>query len=158
MGECMKLGIKDQDRETIAQHLSKILADTFVLSVKTQGFHWNVKGPHFYALHKLFEEQYDALQDALDPLAERLRALGVPAPGAIAAYAKLTSLKEQDKIPAAQAMVKELLQDNEALALQIHATINAIEGTQDEVTADMLTERLERHEKAAWMLRSTLED
>ena len=154
----MKHGIKDQDREKIAQCLSKILADTFVLAVKTQGFHWNVKGPHFYALHKMFEEQYGALQGALDPLAERLRALGMAAPSSLQAYAKLTSLKEQDKVPAAQAMVKELLGDHENLALLIHDSIEAIEGTRDEVTSDMLTERLEEHEKTAWMLRATLED
>ncbi len=154
----MKLGIKDQDRETIALGLNKILADTFVLSVKTQGFHWNVKGPHFFALHKMFEEQYGALQAALDPLAERLRALGVAAPGSLQAYSKLASVKDQDKVPSAQAMLKELLQDHENLALLIHETIRTIEGTSDEVTTDMLTERLEDHEKTAWMLRATLED
>ncbi len=156
----MKLdtGIKDQDREKVAQGLAKILADTYVLSAMTQGFHWNVKGPNFYSFHKLFEEQYDALQDAIDPLAERIRALGYTAPGSLQSILKLSSLKEQDKILSAQAMVAELLEGHETLSRNIRNTIDSFEETRDEVTCDMLTERMEEHEKSAWMLRATLED
>jgi len=156
----MKLdtGIQNQDREKVAQALVKILADTYVLFAKTQGFHWNVKGPQFYPLHKLFEEQYDALQEAIDPLAERLRALGFSAPGSLQGMLKLASIKEQDKVLSPHAMVGELLEAHEFLSKQIHSTLDAIEGTRDEVTADLLTERLADHEKSAWMLRATLED
>jgi len=151
-------GIKDQDREKIAQGLARILADTYVLTAKTQGFHWNVKGTHFYPLHKMFEEQYDALHEALDPLAERVRALGYTAPGSLQHMLKLTSLKEQDKVISAHNMLTELLEGHESLCKSIRSTIDAMDGTGDEVTSDLLTERLDEHEKTAWMLRATLEE
>jgi starvation-inducible DNA-binding protein len=151
-------GIKDQDREKIAQGLASILADTYVLTTKTQGFHWNVKGTHFYPLHKMFEEQYDALHGALDPLAERVRALGYTAPGSLQHILKLSRIKEQDKVISASHMLTELLENHEALCKSIRAAINAMDGTGDEATADLLTERLDDHEKTAWMLRATLEE
>ncbi|HYX39757.1 MAG TPA: Dps family protein [Oligoflexus sp.] len=151
-------GIKDQDREKIAQGLAKILADTYVLSAKTQGFHWNVKGSHFYPLHKMFEEQYDQLHEALDPLAERVRALGYTAPSSLQDILKLTSLKEQEKVVSAHTMLGELLEGHETLSRSIRDTLGLIDNTRDDVTADFLTERLSEHEKTAWMLRATLEE
>src|SRR6478736_3127805 len=138
-------GIKQQDREKVAQPLAKVLADTYILAAKTQGFHWNVKGTHFYPLHKMFEEQYDALQDALDPIAERLRALGYSAPGSLQGILKLASIKEQDNVISGHNMVNELLEGHEALSKLIHSTIEGIDGTRDEVTSDLLTERLAEH-------------
>ncbi len=144
-----------QRRET-ATALSKLLADTYALYLKTHGYHWNVRGPQFSALHTLFEGQYNELWLAVDTLAERIRALGEFAPQGAGAFGNLTAIKDGDPETVAEAMVEELMRDNEtAVATARSALVPATEAD-DQVTIDLLTQRLTAHEKAAWMLRATL--
>ena len=152
------IGISANDRRRIAEGLSRLLADNFSLYLKTHNFHWNVKGPMFQTLHVMFMEQYNELWMALDAIAERIRALGFPAPGTAAEYAKLSSIAETPGVPDAKAMVRLLVQGHEAVAKTARKIFPAVEKAGDEPTADLLTQRLQVHEKTAWMLRSLLED
>jgi starvation-inducible DNA-binding protein len=151
------IGIDEKDRRRIAEGLSRLLADNFSLYLKTHNFHWNVKGPMFQTLHLMFMEQYNELWLALDAIAERIRALGFPAPGTYAEYAKLSTIPETAGVPEAQEMVRLLVQGHEAVARTARKIFPAVEKASDEPTADLLTQRLQVHEKTAWMLRSLLE-
>ena len=151
------LGIKPQDRKAIAQGLSRLLADTYTLYLKTHNFHWNVKGPMFQTLHLMFETQYNELALAVDAIAERIRALGYPAPGSYAEYAKLSSIKEAQGVPAAKKMIAELVAGQEAVVRTARSIFPVVDRANDEPTADLLTQRMQIHEKNAWMLRSLLE-
>ena len=150
------IGISKKDRKTIADGLSKLLADTYTLYLKTHNFHWNVEGPMFNTLHLMFETQYNELALAVDAIAERIRALGHPAPGSYAAYAKLSSIKEETGVPKAEEMIRQLVEGQEAVARTARAVFPSAEKAGDEPTADLLTQRLQIHEKTAWMLRALL--
>jgi starvation-inducible DNA-binding protein len=150
------IGIKDKDREKIAQGLARVLADTYTLYLKTHNFHWNVEGPMFNTLHLMFMEQYTELWNALDMIAERIRALGFPAPGTYGQFAKLSSVEETEGVPEAMEMVRLLVSGHEAVARTIREAFPAAEKAGDESTCDLYTQRLNIHEKTAWMLRSLL--
>jgi starvation-inducible DNA-binding protein len=150
------IGIAKNDRETVAQQLSKLLADTYSLYLKTHNFHWNVTGPQFNSLHAMFEVQYNALWLAADEVAERIRILDVFAPGSYSQFGKLTSIKEESGVPDWKTMVAQLVEGHEIAAATSRDTIRAAETVGDEGTADMVTGRLKEHEKTAWMLRSLL--
>jgi starvation-inducible DNA-binding protein len=153
----IEIGIKPQDRKAIAQGLSHLLADTYTLYLKTHNFHWNVKGPMFQTLHLMFETQYNELALAVDLIAERIRALGEPAPGSYSDYARLSSIKEAKGVPAATKMIAELVAGQEAVVRTARKIFPLVEKASDEPTADLLTQRMQIHEKTAWMLRSLLE-
>lgn len=150
-------GISEQDRSSIVDGLSHLLADTYTLYLKTHNFHWNVTGPMFQTLHLMFETQYTELAAAVDLIAERIRALGSPAPGTYAEFARLSSVKEPDGIPSAQKMIEELMRDQEAVVRTARSIFPVVNHASDEPTADLLTQRMQVHEKTAWMLRSLLE-
>jgi len=150
------IGIAATDRKTIAKGLSRLLADTYTLYLKTHNYHWNVTGPLFNMLHLMFEQQYTEQAAAVDEIAERIRALGVPAPGSYAQFAKLTSIKEETGVPAAKEMIKRLVAGQEAVVRTARGIFAAVEKARDEPTADLLTRRMQVHEKNAWMLRSML--
>lgn len=152
----INIGIKEDDRREIAEGLSRLLADTFTLYLKTHNFHWNVTGPMFRTLHVMFEEQYNELWTANDLLAERIRALGVYAPATYKEFGRLTSIAEEDGVPAAMVMVRLLVEGHETAARTARSVIDTAENANDAPTADLLTERLQVHEKTAWMLRSLL--
>jgi len=152
------IGIPEAQRQEIAEGLSRLLADTYVLYGKTHGFHWNVTGPMFNTLHLMFMEQYTELWNALDVIAERIRALGVVAPHGGSTLAGLASIKEAEQKPAALDMLRELVDGHEAVARTARSVFPLAETASDEPTADLLTQRLQIHEKTAWMLRSLLED
>lgn len=151
------IGIAEKDRKSIAEGLSLVLADTYTLYLKTHNYHWNVTGPLFNTLHQMFEEQYTELAQAVDQIAERIRALGYPAPGSYADYARLSSIKERTGVPAAEEMIADLVRGQEAVVKTARKAFPAAEKANDEPTADLLTQRMGVHEKAAWMLRSMLE-
>ncbi|SMF75454.1 starvation-inducible DNA-binding protein [Tistlia consotensis] len=151
----LNTGIAAEDRKVIAEGLSKVLADSYTLYLKTHNYHWNVTGPGFPQLHRLFEEQYTALAAAVDEVAERIRILGFPAPGSYKAFAALASIEEAEGVPSAREMVEQLAADNEAVARSARAVFPAAESATDEATVDLLTQRMAAHEKAAWMLRAT---
>ena len=154
----INIGISEQDRAAIAQGLSRLLADTFTLYLTTHNFHWNVKGPMFTSLHAMFMEQYTELWNAVDPVAERIRSLGYPAPGAYAQFSDLTSLPDVPQTPpAAMEMVRILVKGHEAVARTARELFPLADQANDEPTADLLTQRLTIHEQTAWMLRSLLE-
>jgi starvation-inducible DNA-binding protein len=157
MSERINLGIPEKSRKAITQSLSRILADTYTLYVKTHKFHWNVTGPFFSTLHTTFEEQYTLLQEAVDSLAERIRALGEFAPGSFGEFQALATIKEQKGVPNAMDMVNELLKDHETIARVIRESLPETDTAEDDATNDLLTGRLREHEKTAWMLRSILE-
>jgi starvation-inducible DNA-binding protein len=150
------IGIPDKDRAKIVDGLSRVLADTYSLYLKTHNFHWNVEGPMFNTLHLMFMDQYTELWTALDAIAERIRALGYPAPGTYKQFAKLTSIEETDGVPEALDMVRLLVAGHEAVTRTTRAAFPAAEKGGDESTVDLLTQRLQIHEKTAWMLRSLL--
>jgi starvation-inducible DNA-binding protein len=152
------IGISQDDRAEITDGLARLLADTYTLYLKTHNYHWNVTGPMFQTLHLMFEEQYNELALAVDLIAERIRSLGVPAPGTYKQFASLTSIEEDDEQPAAEEMIRRLVKGQEAVAKTARSVFPAAEKGQDEVTADLLTQRLQVHEKTAWMLRSLLAD
>jgi starvation-inducible DNA-binding protein len=153
------IGIGDKDRAAIAAGLSKVLADTYTLYLTTHNFHWNVTGPMFNTLHAMFMAQYTELWNAVDPIAERIRALGHPAPGSYAQFGKLSSLKDVPATPPkALEMVRILCDGHEAVARTARGVFPAAEKADDQPTADLLTQRLDIHEKTAWMLRAMLED
>jgi len=151
------IGIPEKDRARIAQGLSHLLADTYTLYLKTHNFHWNVKGPMFQTLHLMFEAQYMELALAVDLIAERIRALGFAAPGTYKAYAQLSSIKETDGVPEATDMIRLLVEGQEAVARTARKLFPVVDKASDEPSADLLTQRLQVHEKTAWMLRSLLE-
>jgi starvation-inducible DNA-binding protein len=150
------IGIKSKDREKIVAGLSKVLADTYTLYLKTHNFHWNVEGPMFNTLHLMFMEQYTELWTALDAIAERVRSLGFPAPGTYTEFARLTSIEETEGVPEALEMVRLLVAGHEAVTRTARAAFPSAEKAGDESTCDLLTQRLQIHEKTAWMLRSLL--
>ena len=150
------IGIGDKHREKIAQGLSRVLADTYSLYLKTHNFHWNVEGPMFNTLHLMFMDQYTELWNALDAIAERIRSLGYPAPGTGSEFARLSSIEDTEGVPEAMEMVRLLVAGHEAVARTARAAFPAAEKGSDESTADLLTQRLQVHEKTAWMLRSLL--
>lgn len=151
------IGISEGDRKEIASHLSKLLADTYTLYLKTHYFHWNVTGPMFQTLHLMFETQYTELALAVDLIAERIRALGFTAPGSYKEFSKLSSIAESDGVPAAKEMIKQLVEAQEAVIRTARGAFPVVEKGSDEATADLLTQRIQLHEKTAWMLRSLLE-
>ncbi len=148
------IGIAEKDRKKIAAGLSRLLADTYTLYLKTHNFHWNVEGPMFNTLHLMFEQQYTELALAVDLIAERIRALGHPAPGSYAAYAKLSSIAEADGVPGAEEMIRALAKDQETVARTARSIFPLVDKAHDEPTADLLTQRMQLHEKTAWMLRA----
>lgn len=157
MAVAIDIGIAEKERKKIADGLSRLLADTYTLYLKTHNYHWNVEGPMFQTLHTMFEVQYTELALAVDLIAERIRALGHYAPGSYAQYAKLSSISEETGVPGAQDMIKNLVKGNEAVSKTARAIFPVVEKSSDEPTADLLTQRMQIHEKTAWMLRSLLE-
>jgi starvation-inducible DNA-binding protein len=157
MSTVIDIGISEKDRKEIAAGLSKLLADTYSLYLKTHNFHWNVTGPMFQTLHLMFETQYTELALAVDLVAERIRALGFPAPGTYSEYAKLSSIKETAGVPKAQDMIKLLVDGQEAVVRTARSIFPTADAAHDEATADLLTQRIQLHEKTAWMLRSLLD-
>lgn len=151
------IGIPDKERKAIAEGLSRLLADSYTLYLKTHNFHWNVTGPMFNTLHLMFEQQYTELALAVDLIAERIRALDHPAPGSYAQYAKLSSIKEETSVPKATDMIRQLVAGQEAVVRTAREMFPAVDEAHDEPTADLLTQRMQVHEKNAWMLRSLLE-
>ena len=145
-------------KRDIAAGLAALLADTYTLYLKTQGFHWNVQGPQFSELHGLFESQYTDLAQASDEVAERIRALGYFAPASYSDFAKLGKIKEETSVPSAQEMIAQLAADNETVVAQIRAIRPQVDESADNATASLLDGRLEIHEKAIWMLKSHLQD
>ncbi len=152
----INIGISNGDRKKVAEGLAKLLADSSILYLKTHNFHWNVEGPMFNTLHQMFMEQYTELWNALDLIAERIRALGEYAPGSYKKYAKLTSLTESEDVPNATEMIQQLLEGHEAVARTARSIFPAAEKAGDEASLDLLTQRIQLHEKTAWMLRSLL--
>ena len=151
------IGINETDRQALAGELSKLLADSYTLYLKTHNFHWNVTGPMFQTLHLMFEQQYNELALAVDAVAERIRTLGHPAPGSYAAFSKLSSVEDADGVPAATDMVRSLVNGHETLTRTSRALLSLANSAGDDGTADLATQRLQVHEKTAWMLRSLLE-
>lgn len=154
----INIGIPAAQRQEIAAGLSRLLADSYTTYLKTHNFHWNVTGPMFATLHTLFETQYTELATAVDEIAERIRALGVPAPGSYKAFAELSVVEEETGVPAATEMIRQLVAAQEAVARTAREVMPVAEAAGDEPTADLLTQRMQIHEKNAWMLRSLLED
>ncbi|MGE0253721.1 MAG: Dps family protein [Alphaproteobacteria bacterium] len=150
------IGISEGDRRKIVEGLSHLLADTYTLYLKTHNYHWNVTGPMFNTLHLMFETQYTELALAVDLIAERIRALGFPAPGSYKAYASLSSIKEADGVPSAEKMIADLAAGNETVTRTARSIFPAADAASDEPTADLLTQRMQIHEKTAWMLRAML--
>ncbi|MBC7692618.1 MAG: DNA starvation/stationary phase protection protein [Methylotenera sp.] len=152
----INIGINEGDRKDISEGLSRLLADTYTLYLKTHNFHWNVTGPMFQTLHLMFETQYNELALAVDLIAERIRALGFPAPATYADFSRLSSIKEEAGVPNALEMIRLLVEGQEAVVRTARTTFKAAEKASDEPTADLLTQRMQSHEKTAWMLRSLL--
>jgi starvation-inducible DNA-binding protein len=153
----MDTGINTEDRAKIVASLSTVLADAYMLYLKTHNFHWNVTGPMFSSLHVMFEEQYTEQWNALDDIAERIRALGHFAPATYKRYAELSSISEEPEVLSAKEMIRQLVDGNEILTRTLRAGVKVADEIDDFPTADLLTTRMEVHEKNAWMLRSFLE-
>ena len=151
------IGISEKHSTKVAEGLSRLLADSYTLYLKTHKFHWNVTGPMFQTLHLMFETQYTELATAVDSIAERIRALGFFAPGSYAEFAKLSSIKESEGLPKAEEMIRQLVEGQEAVVRTARSVFPAAEKAGDEATADLLTQRIQLHEKTAWMLRSLLD-
>jgi len=151
------IGIKEEKRIEIAKGLSHLLADSYTLYLKTHNFHWNVTGPMFNTLHLMFEGQYTELAMAVDIIAERIRSLGVFAPGSYAQFNELTAIKESESVPNAETMIQELLVGHETVSKTARSIFPVAESGADEATLDHLTQRIQLHEKTAWMLRSMIE-
>lgn len=151
------IGIDQKTRKAIADGLARLLADEYTLYLKTHNFHWNVTGPMFNTLHLMFETHYTEAATAVDLVAERIRALGFPAPGTYAQFAELSSIKEEAGVPEAKEMIRQLVLGHEACVRTARAAFPAAEGAGDEPSCDLLTQRMQLHEKTAWMLRSLLE-
>jgi starvation-inducible DNA-binding protein len=152
----MDTGIPQKQRAEIAHGLSRLLADTYVVYLKTHNFHWNVEGPMFQTLHQMFMEQYTETWNAIDLIAERIRSLGEYAPGTYKEYAKLARIKETDGVPKAEQMVRLLIEGQEAVVRTAREVLPVADRASDEPTLDLLTQRMQVHEKNAWMLRSLL--
>lgn len=150
----INIGIEEKDRRAISGGLAKLLADSYTLYLKTHNYHWNVTGPQFNTLHQMFETQYTELALAVDEVAERIRALGEPAPGSYQAFSELTAIEEEDGVPTAEDMVRQLVKGQETVVRTAREAFKAAEAANDEPTADLLTQRMQVHEKNAWMLRS----
>ncbi len=151
------IGIQEQDRKEIAQGLSRLLADSYTLYLQTHNYHWNVTGPQFQTLHLMFEQQYNELALAVDAIAERIRALGFPAPATYAEFSELSSIEAPKGVPAARQMIENLVKGQEAVVRTARSIFPVVDRAQDEPTADLLTQRMSIHEKTAWMLRSLLD-
>jgi starvation-inducible DNA-binding protein len=151
------IGMSKEQRKTVAEGLSRLLADEYTLYLKTHNFHWNVTGPMFNTLHLMFETHYNESALAVDLVAERIRALGFPAPGTYKQYAALSSISETEGVPEAMEMVRQLVKGHEACAKTARSVFPGADDAHDEPTADLLTQRMQVHEKTAWMLRSLLE-
>jgi starvation-inducible DNA-binding protein len=151
------IGIDEKARSEIAEGLSHLLADTYTLYLQTHNYHWNVTGPMFQTLHLMFETQYNELATAVDLIAERIRALGFPAPGTYAEFTRLSSIQESTGVPNAQEMIRTLVLGQEAVVRTARSIFPVVEKASDEPTADLLTQRMQIHEKTAWMLRSLLD-
>ncbi len=151
------IGIEADKRKEIADSLSRVLADTYTLYLKTHHFHWNVTGPMFQTLHLMFEGQYNELALAVDLVAERIRALGFHAPGTYRQFAALSSIPEEESVPKAQEMIRLLVSGHETVARTARQVFKVAEGVSDQPTCDLLTQRMQVHEKTAWMLRSLIE-
>lgn len=151
------IGIEANERQKIASGLSRVLADSYTLYLETHNFHWNVTGPMFQTLHLMFEVQYNELALAVDLIAERIRALGFPAPGTYKQFSELSAIKEQSGVPKAQDMIRLLVEAHETVARTAREVFKAADGASDQPTCDLLTQRMQVHEKTAWMLRSLLE-
>jgi starvation-inducible DNA-binding protein len=152
------IGIAENHRERLAEELSRLLADSYSLYLKTHNFHWNVTGPLFQTLHLMFEEHYTELATAVDEIAERIRSLGHPAPGSYSAFARLTSIPDTDGVPNATEMIRLAVEAHETVVRTARDVVSVAEEANDQATADLATQRLQIHEKTAWMLRSLLED
>lgn len=152
----INIGIDEQDRQEIADGLARLLADSYTLYLKTHNYHWNVTGPMFQTLHLMFETQYNELALAVDLIAERIRALGFPAPGSYREFGKLTSIYEDEDAPDAQEMIRRLVAGQETVTRTARSIFPIVDKANDEPTADLLTQRMQLHEKNAWMLRSLL--
>jgi starvation-inducible DNA-binding protein len=152
----MDTGISAKDRSKLAQGLSRLLADTYILYLKTHNYHWNVEGPMFQTLHIMFMEQYTEAWNAIDPIAERIRALGHYAPGTYKQYVKLAAIKETEGVPKAEQMIRHLIEGQETVARTARSVLPVADDANDQPTLDLLTQRLDIHEKNAWMLRSLL--
>jgi starvation-inducible DNA-binding protein len=155
--QAIEIGISEADRRRVTEGLSRVLADSYTLYLKTHNFHWNVTGPMFQTLHLMFETQYNELALAVDLIAERIRSLGYPAPGSYLAFSKLTSIREESEVPRADEMIRLLVHGHEAVARTARTVFPTAEKAEDQATMDLLTQRLQLHEKTAWMLRSLLE-
>ncbi len=153
----INIGINEKDRKEIADGLSRLLADSYTLYLKTHNYHWNVTGPMFQTLHTMFEEQYTELATAIDEIAERIRSLGEFAPGSLKSFSQLTAVEEETGNPPAETMVKRLVAAHETVVKTTRSIVPVAEGANDESTLDLLTQRLQVHEKTAWMLRSLLD-
>ena len=151
------IGIAENDRAAIAGGLGRLLADTYSLYLMTHNFHWNVTGPMFQTLHVMFETQYTELAVAVDLVAERIRSLGFPAPATYSEFMRLSSIKEMSGVPKAAEMIRLLVEAQEAVVRTARSIFAVVEQATDEATADLLTQRIQLHEKTAWMLRSLLE-
>ncbi len=154
----INIGLTEEQREHIAHGLSRLLADTYGLYLKTHNFHWNVTGPMFATLHTMFEEEYLELATAVDEIAERIRALGVQAPGSYSEFVELSSIKEASGVLSASEMIAQMVEGQETVIRTARSIFPAADDAHDEPTADLLTQRMQIHEKNAWMLRSLLMD
>lgn len=152
----INIGIDEKERKQVCKALGKLLADSYLLYLKTQNYHWNVTGKMFQPLHTLFEEQYQDLAEAVDQIAERIRALGEFAPGSFSSFSKVASIKEENGIPIAEEMIHNLVVGNEAVVSTAREIISLCDDAEDDVTADLMVERMQKHEKNAWMLRSMI--
>lgn len=155
-GLSIEIGITEVQREAIADGLMRLLADSYALYLKTHNFHWNVTGPMFATLHGLFEEQYNELAPAIDEIAERIRALGFFAPGSFKQFADLSTIEDETEVPDAQEMIRQLARGQEAVVRTARSIFPVATNASDESTVDLLTQRMQLHEKNAWMLRSLL--
>ncbi len=153
----MDIGIDGRHREKIVKGLSRLLADSYTLYLMTHNFHWNVTGPQFNSLHLMFMDQYTEQWNALDQIAERIRALGHPAPGTYKEFVELASIAEVEGVPSSDQMIRHLVAAQESTARTARKLFPVVDAANDQPTADLLTQRLEVHEKTAWMLRSLLE-
>ena len=156
MTQTIDTGFTDAQREAVARELSKVLADSYAIYLKTHGYHWNVRGPEFFSLHGLFQQQYTEIWGALDDIAERIRALGELAPQSASAFGNLTSIHDGDAEKSANDMLAELIRDHGVVVRTARQALKVAEEAGDESTVDLMTQRLAAHEKAAWMLRSSL--
>lgn len=153
----LHVGLEREDRRKLADQLGECLADTYMLYVKTQSFHWNVVGPMFYGLHKLTEAQYQDMAEAIDEMAERIRAIGFIAPGSFSQFSEMSHIKEETGAPSAEDMIKQLAEGNEICARRLRQAASEAEAVEDIRTADLLTERVGQHEENVWMLKALLQ-